>query len=101
MRRHFLLPAVLALLMLPAACGTYQPETETGRDQTIQEETEDMNMKIGETPVTVAWGDNPSVVFYGSNSWAYTRLGHITDQNADGMRALLADGDVTVTITAK
>ena len=38
------------------------------------------------------------VVFYGSNSWAYTRLGHITSQSADGMAELLGNGDVTITI---
>ena len=30
------------------------------------------------------------VVFYGSNSWAYTRLGHIEDQDSAGMTALLS-----------
>ena len=122
----------------------------------IEQEAVDMNMKIGDTPVTVAWEENPSVealkalcadgpltvqlhmyggfeqvgdlgeslprddaqtttqagdivlysgdqmvVFYGSNSWAYTRLGRITDQDADGMRALLSNGDVTVTLTVE
>lgn len=136
--------------------GTVPDATPDGRmetDQTDKEETA-MNMKIGDTPVTVVWEDNASVkalrtlcasgpltiqlhmyggfeqvgdigeslprddvqtttqagdivlysgdqmvVFYGSNSWAYTRLGHITDQDADGMRALLGNGDVTVTLT--
>ena len=39
------------------------------------------------------------VVFYGSNSWAYTRLGHIEDQDSAGMTALLGNGDVTITIS--
>ncbi len=49
----------------------------------------------------VLYSGDQMVVFYGSNSWAYTRLGHITDQDADGMRALLGNGDVTVTLTVK
>ena len=49
----------------------------------------------------VLYSGNQIVVFYGSNAWAYTRLGRITDQTADGTRALLANGDVTVTITAE
>ena len=121
----------------------------------------DMQMMIGETPVTVAWEDNASVealkalaegpfpaaegltidmsmyggfeqvgsigqslprddqqtttasgdivlysgnqlvVFYGSNSWAYTRLGHITDQTPEQMKALLGNGDVTITLSVK
>ena len=47
----------------------------------------------------VLYSGDQMVVFYGSNSWAYTRLGHITDQDADGMRTLLGNGDVTVTLT--
>ena len=115
----------------------------------------DMQMMIGDTPVTVAWEDNESVealktlaaegitiemsmyggfeqvgsigqslprddqqtttasgdivlysgnqmvVFYGSNSWAYTRLGHITDQTPAQMKALLGNGDVTITLSMK
>ena len=46
----------------------------------------------------VLYSGNQIVVFYGSNSWAYTRLGHITDQDGNGMRSLLANGDVTLTL---
>ena len=122
---------------------------------TVQEGDNDMQMMIGETPVTVAWENNESVealktlaeeglridmsmyggfeqvgsigqslprddaqttttsgdivlysgnqlvVFYGSNSWAYTRLGHITDQTPEQMKALLGNGDVTITLSMK
>ena len=47
----------------------------------------------------VLYSSNQIVVFYGSNSWAYTRLGHISDQNAAGMTDLLGNGDVTITIS--
>ena len=47
----------------------------------------------------VLYSSNQIVVFYGSNSWAYTKLGHITDQNASGMADLLSNGNVTVTIS--
>ena len=46
----------------------------------------------------VLYSGNQIVVFYGSNSWAYTRLGHITDKTAAEMAALLGNGDVTITI---
>lgn len=49
----------------------------------------------------VLYSSNQIVVFYGTNSWAYTRLGHITDRDADGMRALLGNGDVTITISTE
>ena len=47
----------------------------------------------------VLYSSNQIVVFYGSNSWAYTRLGHITDRDTSGMAALLGNGNVTITIS--
>ncbi len=47
----------------------------------------------------VLYSGNKIVVFYGSNSWAYTRLGHITDKTAEEMAELLSGGDVTITIS--
>ena len=123
-------------------------------NQTKEVQTQ-MKMRIGDTPVEVAWENNESVealkelaqngltiqmsmyggfeqvgsigqrlpshdvqtntssgdivlysssqlvVFYGSNSWAYTRLGRITDQSAEEMRELLSRGDVTITISVE
>ena len=130
-------------------------EPSANENEATQEDTEAMlQMRIGDTAVTVEWEDNESVqalrdlctdnpltiqmsmyggfeqvgsigqslprddqqtttgagdivlysgnqivVFYGANSWAYTRLGHITDQNAAGMSELLGNGDVTITIS--
>jgi len=144
------LAALLCALMLLLAGLTAMAE-----DITTEEGENDMQMMIGETPVTVAWEDNASVealktlaaegiaidmamyggfeqvgsigqslprddqqttttsgdivlysgnqlvVFYGSNSWAYTRLGHITDQTPEQMKALLGNGDVTITLSIK
>ncbi len=45
----------------------------------------------------VLYSGNQIVIFYGSNSWAYTRLGHI-DLSAEEMSELLGHEDVTVTI---
>ena len=141
--------AWLCLLLLLAGL------TAIAEDITTEEGENDMQMMIGETPVTVAWEDNASVealktlaaeglanemsmyggfeqvgsigqslpwddqqttttsgdivlysgnqmvVFYGSNSWAYTRLGHITDQTPEQMKALLGNGDVTITRSIK
>lgn len=47
----------------------------------------------------VLYSSNQLVVFYGSNSWAYTRLGRITDKTPEEMRELLGNGDVTITLT--
>ena len=144
------LAALLCALML---CLAGLPAI--AENTTTEEGDNDMQMMIGETPVTVAWEDNASVealktlavegltiemsmyggfeqvgsigqslprddrqttttsgdivlysgnqlvVFYGSNSWAYTRLGHIIDQTPDQMKALLGNGDVTITLSMK
>lgn len=49
----------------------------------------------------VLYSGNQIVVFYGPNSWAYTRLGTITDKTDAEMAKLLSNGDVTITITAE
>ena len=45
----------------------------------------------------VLYSGNQLVVFYGSNSWAYTRLGKI-DLSEEELTELLSNGDVTITI---
>ena len=47
----------------------------------------------------VLYSGNQIVVFYGSNSWAYTRLGKVTDKSKAEMTELLGNGDVTITIS--
>ena len=47
----------------------------------------------------VLYSGSQLVVFYGSNSWAYTRLGHISDKTDAEIEALLSKGDVTITLS--
>ena len=47
----------------------------------------------------VLYNSSQMVIFYGSNSWDYTRLGHITDKDAKEMKTLLGGKDVTVTVS--
>ena len=174
-QRMIRMALVLGLVFSLSACGSARassgPQTGPGAqtaetaaetiseqkpDNTVAEEEQKtmLQMKIGETKVSVSWEDNDSVaalkelckdapltiqmsmyggfeqvgsigtrlpsndaqtttsagdivlyssnqvvVFYGSNSWAYTRLGHITDQDAAGMASLLSNGNVTITIS--
>ena len=49
----------------------------------------------------VLYSGNQIVVFYGSNSWSYTRLGHITDKNEQELKELLGNGDVEIVISAR
>ena len=45
----------------------------------------------------VLYSGNQLVVFYGANSWAYTRLGHVNLSRTE-MKELLGNGAVTITI---
>lgn len=45
----------------------------------------------------VLYNGNQIVIFYGSNSWSYTRLGRIDDLS--GWREVLGSGAVTVTFS--
>ncbi len=47
----------------------------------------------------VLYSGDKLVVFYGSNSWSYTRLGHITDSGSYTLDQLLGEGDTAVTIS--
>ncbi len=57
-----------------------------------------------DTQTTTQYGDivlysgDKIVIFYGSNSWSYTRLGHINLSQQE-MTDLLSHGDVTIKIT--
>lgn len=49
----------------------------------------------------VLYSGNQIVVFYGANTWAYTRLGHITDKSAAELRKLLGSENAVITITTE
>ncbi len=44
----------------------------------------------------VLYSGNSIVLFYGSNSWAYTRLGKIQGLDENELRELLGSGDVSI-----
>lgn len=86
-------------------------------DGPVQVEMDDYGgfEKVGELPqplpasdshITARAGDimlylgRNMVVFYGSNSWSYTRLGTIDGATADGLREFLGSGSVTLTLSA-
>ncbi|MBR4330711.1 MAG: hypothetical protein IKP71_12785 [Candidatus Riflebacteria bacterium] len=47
----------------------------------------------------VLYSGNQIVVFYGSNSWSYTKLGKITNKTDDELSELLGKGNVTLTLS--
>jgi hypothetical protein len=48
----------------------------------------------------VLYSGNQLVVFYGSNSWSYTRLGKI-NLSEEELTNLLSNGDITITLSAE
>ena len=46
----------------------------------------------------VLYAGSQIVIFYGSNSWAYTRLGHI-DMPREELEELLGKGNVSITLS--
>ena len=49
----------------------------------------------------VLYSGNQIVVFFGSNSWSYTRLGHIQDKNAQELTQLLNKSNVSIRISVE
>ena len=64
------------------------------------------SIKSSDTNITTTPGDivlyssNQIVLFYGSNTWDYTKLGHI-NLTKNELTDLLADEDVTITLSLK
>ena len=66
--------------------------------QSIPRNDEQTTTKAGEI---VLYSGNQVVVFYGSNSWAYTRLGRITDKTEQELAEMLGNGDVVLKFEMK
>lgn len=47
----------------------------------------------------VLYSGDQIVLFYGTNSWAYTRLGKLTGKTEEDLKALLGSGDISLTLT--
>ena len=60
----------------------------------------DINITTKPGDIMLYTGSN-IVVFYGSNSWAYTRLGHIENKSADELKEILGSDNVKITLSAE
>ena len=47
----------------------------------------------------VLYNGNNIVVFFGTNTWAYTRLGHIEGKNEEELKTMLGSNSAVLTIT--
>ena len=87
--------ALRALCPLTIQMSMYGGFEQVGSiGQSIVRDDVQTNTSFGDI---VLYSGNQIVVFYGSNSWAYTRLGHV-DLSQQEMRALLGGGDVVITL---
>ena len=63
------------------------------------------SLPTSNTQITTIPGDimlyqgNQMVIFYGSNSWSYTRLGKIDEATASNIKQFLGNSDVTMTLS--
>ncbi len=67
------------------------PSSLTKSDESIRTEPGDIMLYQG----------NKMTIFYGSNSWSYTRLGHIDNVTTERLKDILGDGDVTAVLSIK
>jgi len=58
------------------------------------------NSQISTVPGDIMlYQGNQMVIFYGTNTWSYTRLGKIDNATAESVRQFLGNGNITLTIT--
>ena len=63
------------------------------------------SLPTSNTQITTEPGDimlyqgNQMVIFYGSNSWSYTRLGKIDGATESNLRQFLGNGDIVLTLS--
>ena len=90
--------ALQKLLPLTIKMSPYGGFEQVGSiGQSIPSEDKQLTTQYGDI---VLYAGNKLVIFYGSNSWAYTRLGHI-DLSQQEMTALLNHDEVTVQLVAQ
>lgn len=87
--------ALKALLPVTVKMSMYGGFEQVGPiGQSLVREDEEITTKPGDI---VLYAGDEIVVFYGSNTWAYTKLGHI-DLSVQELTDLLGNGDVVLTI---
>ena len=90
--------ALQKLLPLTIKMSPYGGFEQVGSiGHSIDSADEQMTTQYGDI---VLYAGNKLVIFYGSNSWSYTRLGHI-ELSQQEMTALLSHDEVTVALVAE
>lgn len=58
----------------------------------------DRQISVGPGDIILYQGDQITV-YYGTNSWNFTKLGHVENADADELRSILGAGDIDVTFS--
>lgn len=64
--------------------------------QTLPRNDEQITTEAGDI---ILYQGNALVIYYAPNSWNFTRLGKIDNVTAEGLKSILGDGNVTVTLS--
>ncbi len=75
--------------------GDFEQVGSIGQD--LPRNDEQMTTSAGDI---VLYSGNQIVVFYGSNSWSYTKLGHIEDRTQDELTQMLGQDHVSLTVSS-
>ena len=86
---------IIPLTVEMSAYGGFEQVGNLGR--TLPRKDTHITTKPGDI---VLYSGNQIVIFHGSNSWAYTRLGRITGITEAGLAEILDKPGVTLTISA-
>ena len=87
------LKALLPLTVEMSMYGGFEQVGPIGQELV----SNDAQMKTEPGDIVLYAGDQ-IVIFYGSNSWSYTRLGHV-ELTQEEMTELLGHGDVAITLS--
>lgn len=58
----------------------------------------DRQISVGPGDIILYQGDQITV-YYGTNSWSFTKLGHVENAGADELRRVLGTGNVDITFS--
>lgn len=94
--KHILL-LMSIMSAISVACLAKDTYTQISQEEASKMNDEQITTEAGDI---VLYAGDRIVIFYGSNSWAYTKLGHI-DQAQEEMKKLLGQEDVEIQLEWK
>ena len=86
---------------------TREPITITMRDYARMEKVGPLGMNLprndeqikAEAGDLILYQGNAFVIYYAPNAWKFTKLGKINDLSREELRAILGEGNVTITLS--